>query len=316
MNTEKIKVSVIVITYNQHKYIKKALDSILEQKTTFDFEVLVGDDASTDGTDKYVIAASKNPRVIPVLRKENIGPVNNMLDLQKRACGEFIAYLDGDDYWCDENKLQIQVQALEKSPEFIACVHRCHVVDINGNFYHNQTLPWIVNKPIFTIYDFKGIVLPGHLSTLMHRNFFDKNSFTEYGSLMLSHPIIGDRSLYLYLLSKTAIIGLPQTMSCYRKQDCGENATSRIYGEVLNAIREDYEYTLRLEEQSRKILHIDAGFRYRKRDIFANAVCVFLKNPQKKSWHLVTQILKGSSILDCLIHLPERILYRLYKKLL
>ncbi|MCR5747047.1 MAG: glycosyltransferase, partial [Lachnospiraceae bacterium] len=111
---EMIKVSVIVATYNQEKYIAKTLESVVSQKTDFKYEVLVGDDASKDGTGRIVKEFGKKyPDIIrPIVREKNIGAYRNFLDLLKRAKGEYLALLEGDDYWVDEEKLKKQVSFL------------------------------------------------------------------------------------------------------------------------------------------------------------------------------------------------------------
>jgi glycosyltransferase involved in cell wall biosynthesis len=120
VSKKKPKVSVCVVTYNQEKYIRQCLQSIVEQETDFDFEVIVGDDCSTDGTRSVIRAfVVKYPDIVnPIFRDTNIGAMNNFADILSVANGNYIALCEGDDYWTDPLKLQKQVDFLEAHPEY------------------------------------------------------------------------------------------------------------------------------------------------------------------------------------------------------
>ena len=122
------KVSVLCAAYNHEEYLRQTLDSFLNQKTDFPFEVLVNDDASTDSTGDIIREyAAKYPEVIrPFYQKENLYSRRiNLYDVVFfPACrGEYIAVCEGDDYWNDPEKLQLQVNWLDAHPEYSACVH-------------------------------------------------------------------------------------------------------------------------------------------------------------------------------------------------
>ena len=122
------KVSVLCATYNHEEYLRQTLDSFVNQKTDFPFEVLVNDDASTDGTGDIIREyAAKYPEIIrPFYQKENLYSRRiNLYDVVFfPACrGEYIAVCEGDDYWNDTEKLQLQVNWLDAHPEYSACVH-------------------------------------------------------------------------------------------------------------------------------------------------------------------------------------------------
>lgn len=121
MSTEKTpKVSVCVVTYNQEHYIRQCLQSIVDQETDFDFEVIVGDDCSTDGTREIVQEfADQYPGVVkPVFHETNVGPHHNYFFVHKLAKGEYVAHVDGDDYWLP-NKLAFQVNILDKNRDLV-----------------------------------------------------------------------------------------------------------------------------------------------------------------------------------------------------
>jgi glycosyltransferase involved in cell wall biosynthesis len=120
-------VSVAITTFNLERWLPRALDSVFTQITDFPFEIVISDDASTDGT--LEIARSyreRYPNVIRVLeRSKNVGMCRNSYDTFEQCRGKFIAWLDADDYWTDPRKLAIQVETLESDASIAAC---CHLV--------------------------------------------------------------------------------------------------------------------------------------------------------------------------------------------
>jgi glycosyltransferase involved in cell wall biosynthesis len=110
------KVSVCMITYNHAGFIAAALDSALMQRTSFDYEIVVGEDCSTDRTREIIKDYQKHwpSRVKPLFRQENVGMQRNGKETLEACRGEYVAFLEGDDYWTDPNKLQLQVEYLDR----------------------------------------------------------------------------------------------------------------------------------------------------------------------------------------------------------
>lgn len=127
------KVSVCVITYNHVDFVRECLQSLVDQKTTFRFEVIVEDDCSTDGTQEIVKEfAARYPDIVhAVLHDENLGPATTYFHLHGLACGEYIAYLDGDDYALP-GKLQAQSDFLDTNPQCNIVWHRMYVTKRQG----------------------------------------------------------------------------------------------------------------------------------------------------------------------------------------
>ena len=129
METGRPLVSICCITYNQALYVRDALEGFLKQKTDFSFEVLIHDDASTDGTAEIIAEyADRYPDCIkPVLQTVNQYSIGNIgvsgLFNFPRAKGRYIAMCEGDDYWTDEDKLQMQADYMEEHPECSLCFH-------------------------------------------------------------------------------------------------------------------------------------------------------------------------------------------------
>lgn len=130
-----MKVSVLCTAYNHEDYIREALEGFVCQKTNFDYEVIVHDDASTDRTAEIIAEyAQRYPDLIkPIYQKENQYSQHVNLYVQillPAAKGQYIAMCEGDDYWIDENKLQLQVDFLDQHPECSACVHNSYMLDM------------------------------------------------------------------------------------------------------------------------------------------------------------------------------------------
>ncbi|MCC9608439.1 glycosyltransferase [Blastopirellula sp. JC732] len=128
------KVSVCIITYNHERYIRQAIESVLRQKTSFPIEIVIGEDCSTDKTRSIVEEAQKqeSERIKLLKRDANVGMMRNFLETYHACRGDFIALLEGDDYWTDPGKLQRQVELLESHPNWSLCFHSADYVDGKG----------------------------------------------------------------------------------------------------------------------------------------------------------------------------------------
>lgn len=134
MPTDDVMVSVLLTTYNQAAFIREALDGVLMQETDFAWELLVGEDCSTDGTRAIVeeYAARHPTRIRAVLQERNIGGHANFDSLLRQARGRYIAWVEGDDAFVDPQKLARQVAYLEAHPEAAICFHRARIVRADG----------------------------------------------------------------------------------------------------------------------------------------------------------------------------------------
>jgi glycosyltransferase involved in cell wall biosynthesis len=119
-----------MITYNQEAFIAQAIRSALMQITNFDYEIVIGDDCSTDGT-RAIAAdlARRNPfRIRTLFQDVHLGVNRNLVATLKACTGEYVAVLEGDDYWTTHNKLQLQVDFLDGHPDYAICFHNVQVV--------------------------------------------------------------------------------------------------------------------------------------------------------------------------------------------
>ncbi len=216
-------VSVVFITYNHEKYVRKALLSVLQQKTDFPFEVIVGEDCSTDGTRAVLqeIKAQYPEQVKLLFREKNLGrPTLNVYQTSMECTGRYVAYLEGDDYWTDMNKLQRQVDFLEAHPEYIAVTHTCQMVDEENQAITDPDLLKIGGMydwdGRFTFEDYKHQAnWAGHYGTVLRRNIYKEGKY-DYSVLYKAHDFFDDGVILMFLLVQGDIWRMQDTMSAWR----------------------------------------------------------------------------------------------------
>lgn len=214
---QQVDVSIYVPTYNHENYIVQALEGIRMQQTQYTYEVLVGEDCSTDNTRQILKdweQAHNDPRFKIFYRETNMHklPVGNGLDLKQRCTGRYIICLEGDDFWTDPLKLQKQVSFLDSHPEYIAVAHNCTVVDHDGN-PNGETYPECKDEEYSFSHYFSDI-LPGQFATLMSRNYQLDNSVDQ--TLINKRCGPGDRKVYFTLLCHGKIHCIQESLSAYR----------------------------------------------------------------------------------------------------
>lgn len=121
-----IKISVLMLAYNREDYISTAIEGVVKQKTNFKFELVIGEDCSTDKTADICKKYQESyPHIIRIISQErNCGLQENFVRTHRACRGEYIAICDADDFWINRHKLQIQIDFLEKNPKYVACFHR------------------------------------------------------------------------------------------------------------------------------------------------------------------------------------------------
>jgi glycosyltransferase involved in cell wall biosynthesis len=131
-----MKLSVSIITYNHERFIAQALESVLAQRVNFEYEIVIGEDCSTDGTRAIIMDYHHRypGLIIPLTRDQNIGGARNIESTLAACRGRYLAMLEGDDYWTCEDKLQKQVDFLDAHPDYAICCHRVQILDEIGAF--------------------------------------------------------------------------------------------------------------------------------------------------------------------------------------
>ena len=222
-------ITVICWTYNHQQFIRRAIDSILAQEVDVPVEVIIHDDASTDGTSQLIREYhARFPAVVrPVLQESNQlqQGVNFVPSLFSHARGKYIAICDGDDYWTCSDKLMKQLECMESSPSASGCFHSADdLIDVEEKMTLKHWKPAIVEKEY----------------TLSH--LFQYGNFAATSSLMLRSDVVCglkgtmeetphvDFVFLLAALRHGPLIFLDESMSVYRRHSGGLHSTT--YGAI------------------------------------------------------------------------------------
>lgn len=230
------KVSVVIICYNQAEFIQQAVESVLMQETLFLYELVIGDDYSRDGTyEKLIKISDRNRGKIRLLTNEkNLGVVPNFLRTISQCKGEFIALLEGDDYWSDTKKLAKQIAMFDKNPDFALVHHRVNVMNLTRQL-REQDRPskaFRISRP-----NQEALVASCFLTTCSVMFRANAMPTVDIGFKRLN---IGDWPLFLLIAEKGAIGYCDEAMACYRIHSRGCWSSQSLisqYGYVLETFR-------------------------------------------------------------------------------
>lgn len=252
-------VSVICLTYNHEKYIRNCLDGFVSQKTNFKYEVFVHDDASTDNTASIVHEyADKYPDIIkPIFQKENqyskrIGIAKNFI--LPIVSGKYIAYCEGDDYWCDPYKLQKQFDVMEENPDCNLCLHKVEFINAQGEklpgshpIKKQKTGKWTTKYFLEDVLSYSFFQLSSYfIRSTVWKNFYNDNlEFRKAAD-------VGDMPLILYTSSTGNVYYINDAMSKYRKLTSGswtvktmnnQNIRMKHCESMINMLKEFNKFT-------------------------------------------------------------------------
>lgn len=212
---EEVLVSISCLTYNHEKFIKEAIESFLMQKTNFKYEILIHDDASTDGIQEIIREYEKKyPDVIkPIYQKENQYSKGKKVSFfnNKRAKGKYIAICEGDDYWTDPYKLQKQIDYMEKNEECGMCFHNVGIYDEQKKEEIGEVRPYKKNQISST----EDIIMGdgGFIGTnsIVYRKKYEENIPEFYYECP-----VGDYPLQIFHSTKKYAYYIDEKMSNYR----------------------------------------------------------------------------------------------------
>jgi glycosyltransferase involved in cell wall biosynthesis len=271
MDVSEPVVSIICTAYNHESYIAQALDGFLSQQTTFPFEIIVSDDASTDKTADIIC---RYEREHPGLFRTFYHSENQysrhipffVNELVASARGKYLALCEGDDYWTNPLKLQKQVDFLENNPAFSACFHDCAILlENDGSINHKASKANEYNNNVFTT---KHLIIDGFVNTC---TVILRTEFLIIPKFFYEHLI--DRLLLQLISLKGPIIYLNEEMAVYRKHSCGitnkeyssrdieqiQNRWDKFnvytnfkYGHLIKVIKRsnDYQYLVKEKDRS------------------------------------------------------------------
>lgn len=214
MTALKPLLSVCLITYNHKNYIEQAVNSALTQQVDFPIEIIIADDCSTDGTTEIIKRlAAENSVIRLLLREKNIGAALNFHELIIAPTGKYFAYLEGDDYWTDPQKLQKQVEFLEANESCVMSSHSSGCLTNNNRLTEFNKSTIYNNKPYHNIFTIEDYII---------NDFFHSSSMVIRCDKLPLFPdwycdvFSGDYFLVLFLTQKGNIHYINYSMSVYR----------------------------------------------------------------------------------------------------
>ena len=204
-------ISVLIITYNHGKFIRQCIESVLSQQTSFKFDIVAADDCSTDNTQVVLLELqSKHPETIKlILQEKNQGPARNWLNLLAYSNAPFLAYMEGDDYWVDDTKLQKQVDFLLQNPKFSMSFHDVSILQAHQQDNFRYPIP-----PTDTLY-FTDVLRDHYIpsSSIVFRNYPWVKSLPSF----FLYAVSGDIPFELMLAANGPVKYFSAKMSCYRR---------------------------------------------------------------------------------------------------
>jgi glycosyltransferase involved in cell wall biosynthesis len=207
--------TVIITAYKFESFIRTAIESVLEQKTTYRFEVLICDDASPDNTEKIVreILESKGcpDHVTYVRNQKNLGMMGNLRKAFALSRGRYIFMCEGDDYWTSHEKIECQIRLMDENPDVYLTMHNGKVMWPNGDFTQASDININTSRSINQLIDDNTPTA----SIAFRREIIDP--FPEWFEELLAF----DRALKIVAAEKGTVLFLDKNMCVYRKHNDG-----------------------------------------------------------------------------------------------
>ena len=242
-----VTVSVVVVTYNHEQYIEQCLDGILMQQVDFNYEIILGEDESSDRTraicQRYASEYPDKIRLFLRSREDVIyikgNPTGrfNFIESLKACSGKYIAICEGDDYWTDPLKLQKQVEFLEANTDYAICFHEAKIQwEQRKNYTEilvNSDFPWNSMSPEREVYDITDVIKGSFMAT--NTVVFRKALLPELPN-WYQEIQSGDMAIYSLITGGHKIKFFNEVMATYRRHDGGVSRTHRTNTILINRI--------------------------------------------------------------------------------
>ncbi|HZJ15646.1 MAG TPA: glycosyltransferase [Chthoniobacteraceae bacterium] len=206
------KVSVAMVTYRHEPFIAEAIESVLQQRTNFDFELVIGDDCSPDRTGEIVreYAARYPAKIRTHFPQRNEGLTRNLSATIGMCRGQYVAWLEGDDFWTSSEKLQRQTDYLDANPDCAWCFTRAIVVDRKGQTIETRPVVRVI-QPKYTLADYLRRIFQPRACTVMFRH----RLFAKFPDWFYEMPT-GDMPLHVLNAEHGDIGFIDEEMAAYR----------------------------------------------------------------------------------------------------
>lgn len=283
------QVSIFMLTYNQESFISQTINSVLEQNTKFRYQLVIGEDFSTDKTREIceVYARQHSDRIKLLDSDKKYGLIQNFIRTLKECTGKYVAILDGDDYWTDPLKLQKQVDFLENNLDYSIVYTGIKNLYPTGEM-RLKTWPDIKDPKIFDDLIF-GNFIPSATAV-----FINKQKMEDFPSWIGDFPY-GDWPIYLWTIKNGEKIGyLNEVTAVYRKEIGVSEKLKKVPSDIasvnlniVKCVNEDKRFFKKKEVVERSLLQhqfslMSCYFRERKfSKSFKIASLLFANNPVK-----------------------------------
>lgn len=284
-----IMVSIASTAYNHERYIERALNSILIQETNFKFEIIIGEDRSNDGTRRIIERYRRRyPELIrPIYNERNIGLKENDYAVRRRLRGKYRALLEGDDYWLIKDKLQRQVDYLEKHPEYSAITGEFLTINTNGTVIPRAHEQIYSKEEVYDIGEVQKWLMPSNTLSLLHRNIY-----REWNEYMLSEykasPILGDRKLHMMLTMYGGIYHSRDVVSV-RTLRSDEKGSFNYQQKRRNMYPITYIWLDEAEKFTDKYFNVKIDLTEHKIKYYVDCIKIFIRNPIKRNYAAVKE---------------------------
>jgi glycosyltransferase involved in cell wall biosynthesis len=246
-----MKVSVLLTTYNHEKWVAQAIESVLMQQTNFDYEIVIMEDASTDGTRDIAVDYQRRypEKIRLILSEKNKCDNTNFMTAWRTSRSEYVAVLDGDDYWVSDHKLQKQADYLDTHPGFAVCFH-----NVTGFSEATKRMLWNYNPP-----DQKEV---STLEDLWAGNFIAGCSPMLRGGVFGELPEWyataqwGDWPLLILAAQHGKIGYIDEVMGAYRVHDRGYWSGLSTFEKVAESIKFYYALSANLDLKYKDVVRI------------------------------------------------------------
>ncbi len=284
----KICVSLFMLTYNQEEFIGQTIESILEQKTDFRYQLVIGEDCSTDNTrvicEKYAV---ENPDKIKLLPSErNLGLINNFIRTFKECTGKYVAICDGDDFWTDPLKLQKQVDFLENNPDYSIVFTSIKFLYPNGDSHE------VVWEGLKETSNFEDLIFSNFIPsvTALFRNKQGKERFPTW----IDRFPYGDWPIYLWTTKNgDKIKFLNEVTAVYRKEIGVSEKLKKVHSdiarvnlEIVESVYKDIKFKTKRELVKKSL----------QQHQFSLMACYFRENKFLESIKIAMKLIKTNPL--------------------
>jgi glycosyltransferase involved in cell wall biosynthesis len=240
-------------TYNHERFIKQAIESVLMQSVNFEYELVIGEDCSTDRTRELVLQLQREypARIRLVLPERNLGVKLNFVRTLAACRGQYVALLEGDDYWTSPHKLQKQVDLMDAHPDYSSCFHTVQVVS-DEEKKRTELYPRWANDRIFSLEDILSLNLMPTCSVMFRNHLVREFPDWWYRQELVDWP------LHILNAEHGRIGFINEVMAAYRIHAGGIwSARDPVY---------------RLQEDIKMLQHVNAHLKFRYDRIIGSAV--------------------------------------------